>query len=154
MKRKVLQHKFLVYGLAVLVLAIGIINAVEIADYNREVYERQENQANHVYPGKSTFTPYYSLPPIHQQAVLYSALFFLSLIITKRIGFSLLFIFLVFVQHTLFEFIVLLRLRNSDFYFDYPERVYFEWVISAVLILLSFWMALRIERRKTNSLKK
>jgi hypothetical protein len=149
MKRKIFQHKLLVYGLAFFVLAIGIINAAEIADYNREIYVRQENQANGVYT-RSSFAPSYSLPPIHRLAVIYSALVFLSLIISRRIVFSLFFTIIFSVQYV-FVSEIFFSLEKRGYYFSYSEGYLsegflIEFALIALIVALSFWLAFRIDK--------
>ena len=136
---KVFQHKYLLRFIAALVLAVAMLNALPpvIEKYNRSVdHEREKRQlaisgAQH---SKVLFELPPPEPPLGNAFTLILAALFLSLRLTKRIGFSFLLIFLFGAQVILIRFIIPAFIKA-----DYS--IYFEWLVTAGVMVLSFQLA-------------
>lgn len=148
--RRIFQHKFLLYFLACSTLAIAIADFSEplIEDYNRNVSAEQQKlktAANGVDNRKSMFSPTDCFP--RSQAITFiSLMLFISLIFSKRIVFSFLFIFLYIVQHILANYIIL-SLRKDGYFFPNDDAVYYDMALLTLSVSLSFWLAYRVEKR-------
>ena len=129
--RKIFRHKYILRILAFLALALPVIDIL--------AWKIQEHRLR-----ESAFSVSHSSSPNLLSIIVLLALFF-SLISTKRIILSFLFVFLYCVQGISIGFI-LTKLQRGGYSFPYPENFYFECFISICLLPLSFWLAFSICR--------
>jgi hypothetical protein len=146
--RRLFKQKYILRIIAFLTLALAIFNVSEpkIREYNWNVYEEQQRlqiEANGVNNRKISFGFSHHSSTVHQTVTFFSALLFLSLVLTKRIILSFVFLLVFWLQIYLTRRIVL-GLNKAEYYFPYPENLYFEYFITGCLVVLSFWLAFSV----------
>jgi hypothetical protein len=134
--RKIFQHKYIFRVLTFLALALPLLDLI-----NWKM--REYRLKNLPFEISSPPTPSYLF-------IFVSLTLFLSLILTKRIVLSLLFVFLFLIQSLLLGFILskieTTEIGTAYYYFSYFETEYFKFVLVAFLIPLSFWLSFSICR--------
>lgn len=129
--RKVFQRKYILWALAFLALALPVI---DILNWKISEYRLRDAPFQLSHPPEPSFL-----------FIFISLTLFLSLILTKRIILSFLSILLFCVQLFLTIFAVS-KLREADWYFSYPENIYFEFLLTGVLLFTSFGISVSVSR--------
>ena len=146
------MHKYFLTIFALLALALLVlsISFPRIVEYNSAVKDKQTDlqikangSSNNIirFSGGLGFADWH---PEHNFEILFSAALFCSLVFTRRIIFSLLFVFLF-----AFQFILLLRffLETVEFPMSYfYNSPLFSVLFSVSVLALSYWQATLIHR--------
>lgn len=129
--RGIFQQKYILRALASLALALPVIN---ILNWKISEYRLRDAPFQLSHP-----------PEPNLLLIFISSAFFLCLVFTKRIILSFLTLFL-FCFQIFLAVRITSYLSQSDYYFSYPESLYFETALTACNLALSFWLAVFVCR--------
>ena len=152
--KRLLKHKYLVILLVFLALAVAVydVSAPMIEEYNRNVAEKQQElyfAAGGTQSKRSMFSPTDCFPQPKFLAI-FSLLFSFTLMFTRRIFLSFLFIFLFAVELVIAaQLFMIVPKQAFNFYFDYIQDylLYYETANLFFILTSSFWLALCVEKR-------
>lgn len=135
--KTIFQQKYILRIVTFLVFTLALVNILvpKIKDY----YNNSENQVR-----VSFGLP--NEPPLGNAGTFFLIILFLSLLFTKRILFSFLFVFLFCIQSLLFSLIVA-KLYREHYYFAYPASLYFELLFLIFIWFVSFGSAHSLSKK-------